>query len=192
MNTVQELDRELARLENKLESVEGTPTEVYTRIVGYYRSLKNWNKGKREEYDHRQMFKQYNQTEIPKEHIQPQKDIAVQKDIVSDYNIELGSDKRMQYEMQLSEADTVSYMYFYRKTCPNCPPVRNILTQLDMNGVDVDVDSDNGLSLAQEYGVMASPTAIFFSAEGTEIFRTNKAEEIENRFANAGIAVSAE
>jgi len=28
-------------------------TEVYTRIVGYYRSLAHWNAGKREEYSHR-------------------------------------------------------------------------------------------------------------------------------------------
>jgi len=31
----------------------GTETEVYTKIVGYYRNLKNWNKGKREEYKYR-------------------------------------------------------------------------------------------------------------------------------------------
>jgi hypothetical protein len=29
---------------------------VYTRIVGYYRSLKNWNKGKRDEYEQRKTF----------------------------------------------------------------------------------------------------------------------------------------
>lgn len=34
----------------------GKETEVYTRIVGYYRSLKNWNRGKREEYDKRTLF----------------------------------------------------------------------------------------------------------------------------------------
>jgi len=31
-------------------------TEVYTRIVGYYRPVKNWNKGKSEEYDQRRTF----------------------------------------------------------------------------------------------------------------------------------------
>lgn len=30
--------------------------EVYTRIVGYHREIKSWNKGKREEYKHRQSF----------------------------------------------------------------------------------------------------------------------------------------
>lgn len=31
-------------------------TEVYSRIVGYYRPVGNWNKGKREEFDHRVAF----------------------------------------------------------------------------------------------------------------------------------------
>ncbi len=34
----------------------GAETEVYSRIVGYYRSVRNWNKGKREEYKERKMF----------------------------------------------------------------------------------------------------------------------------------------
>jgi len=51
-----EIDDRLAVLTEELASVKGKQTEVYTRIVGYYRSLKNWNKGKRDEYDQRVMF----------------------------------------------------------------------------------------------------------------------------------------
>lgn len=32
-------------------------TEVYARIVGYYRAVKNWNNGKREEFNERKMFR---------------------------------------------------------------------------------------------------------------------------------------
>jgi len=35
----------------------GTETEVYSRVVGYYRPVANWNKGKQEEYKHRKFFK---------------------------------------------------------------------------------------------------------------------------------------
>lgn len=31
-------------------------TEVYSRIVGYFRPIKNWNDGKREEFVHRVTF----------------------------------------------------------------------------------------------------------------------------------------
>jgi len=35
----------------------GAETEVYSRVVGYYRPVANWNKGKKEEYKHRKFFK---------------------------------------------------------------------------------------------------------------------------------------
>ena len=36
----------------------GGPAEIYTRIVGYYRPVKLWNKGKQAEYDDRLVFSQ--------------------------------------------------------------------------------------------------------------------------------------
>ncbi|NWF53080.1 MAG: ribonucleoside triphosphate reductase [Nitrospirae bacterium] len=35
----------------------GSGTEIYSRIVGYLRPIRQWNKGKREEFKHRKMFK---------------------------------------------------------------------------------------------------------------------------------------
>ena len=32
------------------------PTEVYSRVVGYYRPIQNWNKGKAEEFSERNMI----------------------------------------------------------------------------------------------------------------------------------------
>lgn len=55
MTTTQREDR-IAELEQRLATPRTYPTEVYTRIVGYYRSLANWNAGKREEYRHRKTF----------------------------------------------------------------------------------------------------------------------------------------
>jgi ribonucleoside-triphosphate reductase len=34
----------------------GEETEVYTRIVGYYRPVQNWNHGKKSEYKDRKLF----------------------------------------------------------------------------------------------------------------------------------------
>lgn len=52
----EELRAKIAALRERLEHPPIFPTEVYTRIVGYYRSVAAWNKGKREEYNHRKMF----------------------------------------------------------------------------------------------------------------------------------------
>jgi hypothetical protein len=34
----------------------GMRTEVYSRVVGYHRPVKNWNKGKQEEFKGRREF----------------------------------------------------------------------------------------------------------------------------------------
>ena len=64
MEHVMEIDRKIAELKQSLNSVKGTETEVYTRIVGYYRAVKNWNLGKKEEYKVRKTFVQ--ESSIPK------------------------------------------------------------------------------------------------------------------------------
>ena len=45
---VQLLNNQIAEIEKSLSEPEklGSETEVYSRISGYYRSIKNWNKGK--------------------------------------------------------------------------------------------------------------------------------------------------
>ena len=58
--SVEEIDAEIAQVKKELEDARGSDCEVYARIVGYYRSVKNWNKGKREEYGERKVFKQDN------------------------------------------------------------------------------------------------------------------------------------
>ena len=61
--TLKEIDAEIAQTKQEIENVQGSDTEVYARIVGYYRSVRNWNKGKRNEYDQRKMFEYENDGE---------------------------------------------------------------------------------------------------------------------------------
>ncbi|MDR2102455.1 MAG: anaerobic ribonucleoside-triphosphate reductase [Treponema sp.] len=56
MRNLEDIEKDLAAAREALASVEGTPAEVYSRIVGYYRSVRNWNRGKREEYGERRLF----------------------------------------------------------------------------------------------------------------------------------------
>ena len=39
------------------ENCCGMPCEVYSRVVGYYRPVQNWNLGKKEEFKERVVFK---------------------------------------------------------------------------------------------------------------------------------------
>lgn len=54
--TLAEIDTEISATKENLNNVKGTTCEVYSRIVGYYRSVANFNAGKAEEYKHRVMF----------------------------------------------------------------------------------------------------------------------------------------
>jgi ribonucleoside-triphosphate reductase len=51
-----EIVLEIERLETELAAVKGTECEVYSRIVGYFRPIKQWNSGKQEEYSERETF----------------------------------------------------------------------------------------------------------------------------------------
>ncbi len=40
----------------KKVKVKVIPTEIYSRVVGYYRPVQNWNKGKVEEFEERKLI----------------------------------------------------------------------------------------------------------------------------------------
>ena len=62
MKELKQIDQQIRELGEQLETVKGTNCGVYTRIVGYYRSVKNWNKGKRAELNERVAFKVKNES----------------------------------------------------------------------------------------------------------------------------------
>ena len=55
-HNIEEINRRIEELKREMSAVQGSDTEVYARIVGYYRSVGNWNRGKREEYNYRKNF----------------------------------------------------------------------------------------------------------------------------------------
>jgi len=51
-----EILQQIEALETELSNVRGEECEVYSRIVGYFRPVKQWNNGKQEEYNERKEF----------------------------------------------------------------------------------------------------------------------------------------
>ena len=78
----------------------GEPTEVYSRITGYYRPVGNWNAGKTEEYKHR------------KEYVIDESSFA---------NVRKAAEKVAceKCESKKTSLDDGSYL-FVSATCPNC------------------------------------------------------------------------
>jgi len=54
--STQEITKQITDLKEQLNTIDGMETEVYARIVGYYRPITNWNKGKKDEYSQRLHF----------------------------------------------------------------------------------------------------------------------------------------
>lgn len=170
--TLAEVDQEIAETMAALKDVHGTETEVYARIVGYYRAVKHWNKGKRDEFDQRKMFT----LEASNNH----NITAREETIVKPASVQAEATTT---EMQsVEDTESVTYEMFTRKTCPNCPPVKEFMKHLDMAGRSIDVDTPEGLAEASEKGITSSPTVLFYNAAGIETARCHNVEELEAVF----------
>ena len=160
MDRVKKIEEEINLLEKELSEVKGKETEVYTRIVGYYRAVKNWNKGKREEYRHRVCFSGL--------HAEPNAKVnAKEEEVVVDSFTQKNGD------------EISSYSYFYRKTCPNCPPVKKYLDKLEIHGESIDSDTPEGIILAKEKGILSVPTVIFSDSQKKEIYRAKNLKDLK-------------
>ncbi|HOV15275.1 MAG TPA: anaerobic ribonucleoside-triphosphate reductase [Spirochaetota bacterium] len=167
MKSLQEIDKEILSLEEKLKNVKGTDTEVYTRIVGYHRSVTNWNKGKREEYDDRLTFK-YNLSN-PGNLISSLKEPeTIKKEIVD--------------SIKINNANVSFYKFFSSKTCRNCQPVKNYIEKIAIPGENIDVSTDLGMSSANKYNIRATPTVILFDANDNILGRGSSLEELKKFF----------
>lgn len=51
--SITSIKERIAQLKNSAQQ-----TEVYSRIVGYYRNVKNWNTGKKQEFKERKTYKE--------------------------------------------------------------------------------------------------------------------------------------
>lgn len=193
---LKELDEQIAQVRAELEDVHGTQTEVYARIVGYYRAVRNWNRGKADEFKKRKMFElncderpdavsQHPKLSAENPSESQQKELELRDSAL--YAISTNSAENGQTEIEQSEIfyDTASpqrissYELFARKTCPNCPPVKNFLFGLSLQGSVVDVDTEEGLSEAAVKGVFSAPTVIFYDDGGKEVSRAHNVPDIE-------------
>ncbi len=141
--TKTDIETKIAELEAQKSHLGPFPTEIYTRIVGYYRSLANWNAGKREEYNHRVTFEE-NQRRID------------------------GALARAEARKHVKAA---SYLLFTQKSCPRCPAMKAKVPSLGFPGIELDGQSETGYQAAIDWDVTATPTLILTDADGRELHR---------------------
>jgi ribonucleoside-triphosphate reductase len=164
MRNLEVIREELSSAREALSHVEGTPTECYSRIVGYYRSVRNWNKGKREEYKERKLFvsDRSAQSFAGRENNLPKQEA-----------INVPEQQHRQKEESGSRV-----LLFVRASCPACPGAKDAAFKLGLPVALVNADTDAGFAEASKRMVMSTPTAIFLGEDGSEIGRARSAAEI--------------
>jgi hypothetical protein len=173
------IEARIAELKGQLGQAEGTPTEVYSRIVGYYRSVRNWNAGKREEYDQRLAYALPALEGLSARGGFPAKTDAAPKAAATNAAPRPASASTALAPKASDLRDGV--LVFTREACPNCPPVANYVVASGMKAVFVDVDRAEGLALARDLGVMATPTVLALDGEGRESFRAFDLKGLRSR-----------
>ena len=112
----------------------GAPAEVYSRITGYYRPVKNWNDGKSQEFEDRVTYK------------------------IDDKDCACKKEEPKKTKKKSSKKASTKAMLFVTKTCPNCQIAKRVL---DEAGISYDViDAEENGELTNEFEVTQAPTLI--------------------------------
>jgi len=122
----------------------GKPTEIYSRITGYYRPVQNWNDGKLQEYQNRTEYRMGNSVKKP---------VFAETD-----NTECAEKSRKKIDGKKN-----TYL-FTTKTCPNCNLAKKYLQNVDYTIVDAEENMD----LAVRYGVMQAPTLVIVAGQSEQ------------------------
>ncbi len=112
----------------------GETAEVYSRITGYYRPVQNWNDGKAQEYNNRQLYDIGNSC-LKKVHSSI---VTVSKEYV-----------------KIEPVESKKYL-FTTKTCPNCQIAKEMLKGEPCRVIDAEENQE----LAMKYGIMQAPTLV--------------------------------
>ncbi len=173
MRTLETIDAELAEAKSQLANVRGTPTEVYSRIVGYYRSVKNWNRGKKAEYKERKTFVVDQDSAKTRATTGP----SMMRRDLPDTTSDTMSAPTAGATTVLAQG-SARIDLFVRASCPACPAAKAAAAKTGLPVRLIDADSPEGLEEAARASVYATPTALLIDGNGLEQRRGRDAKSI--------------
>ena len=142
----------------------GAETEVFSRITGYYRPLKNWNDGKQQEFKQRRTYDPVGRHECEadgKIHSHEDRNECESHDACPIS----GTEDAAKQENPKAE-DSRKAILFKTATCPNC---RIAGTYLDKAGYEYEpVLADQNVDMVNKYGVKQAPTLVVFNGDSYE------------------------
>ncbi len=145
----------------------GRSTEVYSRIVGYYRALNNWNRGKRREYNERKTY-------IPSGHKNASLDAA---------EVDPASGTGQAAKESLADRKplvnrSVEITLFYTDRCPQCPGAKKLLDETGLEYRAYNAAGPEGAVLAGQAGICSVPTVIVSDPGEGELWRSSDVQII--------------
>ena len=124
----------------------GAPTEVYSRITGYYRPVQNWNDGKSQEYKNRVVYDIENS--------------SLKRPLTAVVKVSSEDSFNNVPNVEVSSASNVKYL-FTTKTCPNCKLAKEYLK----NESYILIDAEENAELVAKYGVRQAPTLVVVNGD---------------------------
>lgn len=136
----------------------GGDTEVYSRITGYYRPVKNWNNGKSKEFKMRRVY-----------------DLNLSKD----YHCQTLCKDECECEDKCELEDGI--MLFGTKTCPNCSMSKKLLDKAKVKYQFIDAEENPDLT--KKCKVKQAPTLVVINDGKVEVIAnlSNIKKFVENK-----------
>ena len=132
------------------------PTEVYSRITGYYRPVQNWNAGKAQEFKERKTYNINTSVLKHKGVLNEENDASLTSSIKND---DIKKSNEVKLETEKNEATNENtFKLFVTSTCSNCKMVEEILKEKDISFIEIDANKNQ--DLVNKYNVMSAPTLI--------------------------------
>lgn len=153
----------------------GGATEVYSRITGYYRPVRNWNDGKSSEFENRKTYEpeelfSINRTSLLDEF--GKKSHGTGAPLIKNGNervLDAQLDSTSTSDGDLSPI-AEKHILVTTKTCPNCNAAKSYLSKAGIEYEVVLADEAEGAQIAEMYNISAAPTLIVQSGEESELY----------------------
>lgn len=155
--------------ENPKCPVCGEETEVYSRVVGYFRPVKNWNEGKKEEFKDRLEY-------------------VEEKAFKNEFKTQV----MVRTNGKQESATASSYKIFTFPACEKCAEAKRYLNNFSIAGETFDLSSKEGLNVFRGYyknlkdtikrnsdGSLPVPTILFFDDKNSIVGSAHTIDEIK-------------
>lgn len=130
------------------EQVCGKPTQVFSRVSGYYRPVQNWNDGKAQEFKERKTYDGQQ---------------AVEGEVLGGMK---ESTEPIETPIQATDEGTLDMdldglVLFASRTCPNCKMAKSFMDKLGVKYTEL--MSDENFELVKALDLRTAPTLVKFN-----------------------------